>query len=236
MTRNIFYVVALTFLVVSCKKNAHKQEPATPGAAKQHLQKESLEAGWPTPLERLPDTAFVRLSDYSSDFVYDMKYATSDNFLKEVVYDCPECYTRVSTAKALIEVNKDFMEKGYRIKFFDCYRPHSIQKKMWAIFPNPTYVADPAKGSIHNKGGAIDITLVDASGKELDMGTPFDFFGKEARHAYAGHPDTVLANRELLKTTMEAHGFNAITSEWWHYNYGPTLEYGIADFTWECLK
>lgn len=228
------FLYFLIMLGLSCKTNTEQKVISVQPDPVEVEEANKKQASWPESLERLPDTAFVRLADYSADFVYDMKYATADNFLKEVVYDCPECYTRVSTAKALIEVNKAFMEKGYRIKFFDCYRPHSIQKKMWTIFPNPTYVADPAKGSIHNKGGAIDITLVDEAGNELDMGTPFDFFGKEARHAYTGHSDEVLANRKLLKTTMEAHGFNAITSEWWHYNYGPTLEYGIADFTWEC--
>lgn len=234
MLRKTFILVALLLIAIACKKEPSKQVPGVTATPESETETPESRSDWPVSLERLPDTAFVRLTDYSSDFVYDMKYATADNFLNEVVYDCPECYTRVSTAKALIEVNKAFMEKGYRIKFFDCYRPHSIQKKMWKIVPNPTYVADPAKGSIHNKGGAVDITLVNAAGEELDMGTPFDFFGREARHAYTGHSQEVLDNRMLLRSTMEAHGFNAITSEWWHYNYGPTLEYGIADFRWDC--
>ncbi|MCX2679191.1 M15 family metallopeptidase [Galbibacter sp. EGI 63066] len=188
----------------------------------------------PTPLDELNDTVFVRLADYSDDFVYEMKYATTDNFLEAQVYECGECYVRAVTAKALIETNKDFMEQGYRIKFFDCYRPHDVQKKMWKIVPNPTYVADPAKGSIHNKGGAVDITLTDLDGNELDMGTSFDFFGREARHAYQNLDEEVLKNRKTLKATMESHGFGSITSEWWHYNYRPTLGYNIANFTWEC--
>lgn len=70
------------------------------------------------------------------------------------------------------------MDKGFKIKFFDCYRPNDVQYKMWAIVPNPQYVANPVKGSIHNKGGAVDITLTTLDGEELDMGTDFDFFGK----------------------------------------------------------
>ncbi|WP_224483148.1 M15 family metallopeptidase [Robertkochia aurantiaca] len=186
-------------------------------------------------LNSIADTVFVRLADYSDDFSYDLKYATNDNFLEKAVYDCAECYVRATTAKALIEANKEFMDRGYRIKFFDCYRPHDVQKKMWEIEPNPTYVADPAKGSIHNKGGAVDITLVDLQGNEIPMGTGFDFFGPEARHAYTDLPKEVIENRQMLKTVMESHGFNAITSEWWHYNYGPTLNMEVANFTWDCL-
>ncbi|UGU16701.1 M15 family metallopeptidase [Sinomicrobium kalidii] len=185
-------------------------------------------------LDGVEDTAFVRLRDYSRDFVYDMKYATEDNFLKTKVYDCAECYVRAQTAKALIAANRDLMEQGYRIKFFDCYRPHDVQKKMWEIVPNPQYVANPAKGSIHNKGGAVDITLVDTDGNALDMGTGFDFFGKEAHHDYTGLPDEVLANRRLLKETMEKHGFWSIRTEWWHYNLTSASNGKVANFRWEC--
>ena len=169
--------------------------------------------------EGLADTTFVRLADFSEDFAYDMRYATDNNFLKAKVYDCAECYTRVKTAKALIEANKDFMEKGVKIKFYDCYRPNSVQYKMWEIVPNPQYVANPDKGSIHNKGGAVDITLVDMEGNELDMGTDFDYFGKRAYHDNVDLPQKILDNRKLLKETMEAHGFWSIRTEWWHYSF-----------------
>lgn len=185
-------------------------------------------------LEGLADTTFVRLADYSGDFVYDMRYATENNFLKAQVYDCPECYTRVKTARALLEANKEFMDKGYRIKFFDCYRPNSVQYKMWAIVPNPQYVANPVKGSIHNKGGAIDITLVTLEGEELDMGTDFDFFGKKAYHDNVDLPQHILDNRVLLKETMEKHGFWSIRTEWWHYNLSAGSNDRVANFKWDC--
>ncbi|RAV30430.1 M15 family metallopeptidase [Sinomicrobium soli] len=185
-------------------------------------------------LDGVADSTFVRLRDYSADFVYDMKYATEDNFLKSKVYDCAECYVRAVTARALIAANKAFLKEGYRIKFFDCYRPLDVQKKMWKIVSNPQYVADPAKGSIHNKGGAVDITLVDQDGNELDMGTGFDFFGKEAHHDYTGLPEVVLSNRRLLKNTMEKHGFWSIRTEWWHYNLSDASNARVANFRWDC--
>ena len=185
-------------------------------------------------LEGLADTTFVRLADFSDDFVYDLRYATSNNFLKAKVYDCAECYTRVKTVKALLAANKDLMEQGYKIKFFDCYRPNSVQHKMWKIVPNPQYVANPVKGSIHNKGGAVDITLVTLEGEELDMGTDFDFFGKRAYHDNTDLPQEILDNRKVLKTTMERHGFWSIRTEWWHYNLSIASNDKVANFKWDC--
>ena len=177
---------------------------------------------------------FVRLKDLSSDFVYELKYATPDNFLKQAVYDCGECYLRKSTAEALVKANKAFKQLGYRIKLFDCYRPLSVQKKMWKILPGTHYVANPAKGSKHNRGAAVDLTLVDAQGKELNMGTPFDFFGKEAHHTYTQHSKEVLENRKLLKETLDKYNFKSIYSEWWHYEYRPEMQSKVENFEWQC--
>lgn len=180
------------------------------------------------------DTTFVNLKNYSKDFVYDMKYATSDNFLKAKVYDCAECFLRLKTVKALIEANDSFLKMGFKIKLFDCYRPLDIQKKMWKIVSNPSYVSDPSKGSIHNRGGAVDITLVDANGKELDMGTPFDFFGVEASHNYTDLSKEIKDNRELLKKVMIEKGFNSFDSEWWHYNLKSALNDKVSNAKWTC--
>lgn len=180
------------------------------------------------------ESDFVRLKDLSSDFVYELKYATPDNFLKQAVYDCGECYLRKSTAEALVKANKAFIQLGYRIKLFDCYRPLSIQKKMWKILPGTHYVANPAKGSKHNRGAAVDLTLVDAQGKELNMGTPFDFFGKEAHHTYTEHTKEVLENRKLLKETLNKYNFKSIYSEWWHYEYRPEMQSKVENFEWQC--
>jgi len=177
---------------------------------------------------------FVRLKDLSSDFVYELKYATPDNFLKQAVYDCGECYLRKSTAEALVKANEAFKQLGYRIKLFDCYRPLSVQKKMWKILPGTHYVANPAKGSKHNRGAAVDLTLVDAQGKELNMGTPFDFFGKEAHHTYTEHSKEVLENRKLLKETLNKYNFKSIYSEWWHYEYRPEMQSKVENFEWQC--
>jgi D-alanyl-D-alanine dipeptidase len=180
------------------------------------------------------DTAFVNLKEYSKEFIYDMKYATPDNFLKAKVYDCAECVLRLKTVKALIKANNTFIRMGFKIKLYDCYRPLDIQKKMWEIVPNATYVADPIKGSIHNRGGAVDITLVDANGIELDMGTPFDFFGVEASHNNTNLSQKIKENRLLLKIIMNENGFNSLDSEWWHYNLKTALNDKVSNVKWKC--
>ncbi len=185
-------------------------------------------------VDTINDSTFANLKDYSTDFVYDMKYATKDNFLKEKVYDCAECFLRLKTIKALIEANNSFIKLGFKIKLYDCYRPLDVQKKMWEIIPNPIYVANPAKGSIHNKGGAVDISLVDFSGKEIDMGTKFDFFGEEASHNYLKLSNEILENRKLLKSVMIKTKFNSFDSEWWHYNLKSALFDKVSNEKWKC--
>jgi D-alanyl-D-alanine dipeptidase len=184
--------------------------------------------------QEIADTTFVNLKDFSQDFIYDMKYATEDNFLKAKVYDCAECLLRFKTVQALIAANNDFKKKGFKIKLYDCYRPLSIQKKMWEIVSNPEYVADPKKGSIHNRGGAVDISLVDSSGKEVDMGTPFDFFGIQAGHNYTKLSNEVKSNRKYLKKVMIKNGFNSFDSEWWHYNLKIGLKDKVSNQKWNC--
>ncbi|RXR32682.1 peptidase M15 [Flavobacterium piscinae] len=184
--------------------------------------------------QSINDSTFVKLKDFSNDFVYDLRYATDNNFLKAKVYDCAECYLRFKTVKKLIEANDKFKKMGFTIKLLDCYRPLDVQKKMWAIVPNPIYVADPMKGSIHNRGGAVDITLVDNNGVELDMGTPFDHFGKEAAHTYENLPKEVLNNRKLLRDVMESCSFKVFQSEWWHYNLATDENDKVSNFKWDC--
>ncbi|GAA4773189.1 MULTISPECIES: M15 family metallopeptidase [Flavobacterium] len=180
------------------------------------------------------DSVFVNLSDYSKDFILDMKYATDDNFLKSKVYDCGSCYLRSKTIKSLVEANKEFIKKGYKIKLFDCYRPLDVQKRMWEIVPNATYVANPKRGSIHNRGGAVDITLVDKNGKELDMGTKFDHFGPESSHFFSNLSSEVIKNRKMLKKIMLKYGFESFDSEWWHYNLTDAKKDKLSNFNWEC--
>jgi D-alanyl-D-alanine dipeptidase len=161
----------------------------------------------------------TNIEDLSSTFTLDMRYATTNNFLEEKLYDCGSCLLLPETAKALNQANHYFNAMGYRIKIWDCYRPLDVQVKMFAKVPNPMYVADPKEGSIHNRGGAVDLTLETLDGKELDMGTDHDHFGREAHIDNFDLPEVVLNNRKILETGMKQFGFQTIQSEWWHFNH-----------------
>lgn len=184
--------------------------------------------------QEIDSNAFVNLRNYSRDFVFDMKYATTDNFLKEKVYPCDECFLRVKTVKALLAANKSFLEKGFRIKLYDCYRPKSIQKKMWKLVPDANFVANPKKGSIHNRGGAVDISLVDSLDVEVNMGTKFDFFGDEASHNYQNLSPEILSSRKFLKEIMLQNKFKSFDSEWWHYNLNGSSKDKVENLKWQC--
>ena len=184
--------------------------------------------------QEIDSNAFVNLRNYSRDFVFDMKYATTDNFLKEKVYPCDECFLRIKTVKALLAANKSFLEKGFRIKLYDCYRPKSIQKKMWKLVPDANFVANPKKGSIHNRGGAVDISLVDSLNVEVNMGTRFDFFGDEASHNYQNLSPEILSSRKFLKEIMLQNKFKSFDSEWWHYNLNGSSKDKVENLKWKC--
>jgi len=180
---------------------------------------------------QLQDTSYVYLDDYSTDFIYDFRYATNNNFLHQAVYPCSSCVLSFETVKALIRANESAMKKGFQIRLFDCYRPHDIQVKMWEILPDRRYVADPSgKGSAHNRGIAVDFTLQTLDGKMLEMGTDFDYFGEKAHHDYSNLPDSVLENRQILKQIMENAGFEALPTEWWHYTLRSRYEYHPNNF------
>jgi D-alanyl-D-alanine dipeptidase len=163
----------------------------------------------------------------------DIRYATRNNFTKQKIYDCPRCFLKKESAKVLYQIVNQLSKSGYGIKLFDCYRPHPAQQKLWNIVPNPMYVADPAKGSMHNRGLAVDLTLIDENGQELDMGTSYDHFGKEAYHDYYNHDGEILKRRNLLKETMARYGFVHTRTEWWHYS-DTKISAEISNFEWPC--
>ncbi|MEO1257473.1 MAG: M15 family metallopeptidase [Bacteroidota bacterium] len=163
----------------------------------------------------------------------DLRYATENNFVDEKMYDCGRCFLRPDVARAVVEAHRFLQTKGYGFKMYDCYRPRPIQWKLWNKVPDPRYVADPRKGSMHNRGAAVDLTIVDSLGNELDMGTDFDYFGEEAYHSYNDHSDEIANNRALLLETMKKYNFRSTRTEWWHYSYKPK-KYGLADWLWAC--
>lgn len=166
--------------------------------------------------------------------VNDIRYATKNNFTKKQIYKCGRCYLRPEAADKIQEVHQDLQQKyGFGLKMFDCYRPKPAQQRLWDVVPNPDYVTPPSKGSMHNRGLAVDLTIVDKNGNELDMGTPYDFFGKEAHTDNLSLPKHVLENRKILNDAMTAKGFQGIRTEWWHFSYHASAP--LASWEWDCL-
>ena len=152
--------------------------------------------------------------------VMDIRYATSNNFTGEILYPQSfEVFLRKPVADSLVKVQSALKKKGLGLKIFDAYRPYDVTVKMWDLIRDERYVANPAKGSGHNRGISVDLTIIDlATGKELDMGTGYDHFSDTAHHSFKQLPLHVLKNRELLKSIMEKHGFIPLETEWWHYH------------------
>jgi D-alanyl-D-alanine dipeptidase len=167
--------------------------------------------------DRLPQ--LVELNQVIPDVVLDIRYATDNNFVGKVLYPSARCFLVKPAAKALAKVQQDLKEQGYQLVVFDGYRPLSVQKIMWGILPNPEFVADPATGSRHNRGYAVDVSLLDLNGKPLLMPTEFDNFSAKARRNYMDLPPEALRNRQILEDAMVRHGFTPLPSEWWHFDY-----------------
>jgi D-alanyl-D-alanine dipeptidase len=180
-------------------------------------------------LEKMQQVRLVNLKEVDDSWVIESPYATADNMAKAVLYPKNELYLEASAAERLGRVQKKLQQQHLRLKIYDAYRPLSVQKKLWQVLPDPTYVADPAKGSRHNRGSAVDVTLVDQQGKELPMPTEFDEFSEKAHHDYSDLPVEVLRNRQLLKEAMVAEGFEPLDSEWWHYDAPGWRRFPVLD-------
>lgn len=180
------------------------------------------------------DTTIVYLADIDSTIVQDVKYATKDNFTKQVLYPNDDVLIRKVVGEKLSEAHKYLLENyNLRIKIFDGFRPYSVTKLMWEIYPDDRYVADPAKGSRHNRGAAVDVTLIDEDGNELEMGTGYDAFTVKSHYAYEDLPDSVKANRKLLRDVMDKFGFDPLTSEWWHFDFRGWTRFSILDWDYD---
>ena len=147
----------------------------------------------------------------------EMRYATADNFLHEAVYPCARCLLTQAAAAALGRVEAAVAQHGLHLKVWDCYRPQGVQRRMWQLVPDARFVANPAKGSNHSRGAAVDLTLVDANDSALEMPTAHDDFTEKARADAPASP-AAMANRTILRAAMEAEGFSAAASEWWHFS------------------
>jgi D-alanyl-D-alanine dipeptidase len=179
----------------------------------------------------------VNLSMFIPGLKLDLRYATTNNFTKTVLYHNPVAYLRQEPAMGLKRVQEDLARQGLGLKIYDAYRPFTVSCRIWRLVPDRRYAANPRNGSNHNRGIAVDLTIIDLkTGRELDMGTPFDSFTDTAHHDFHQLPAQVLANRRLLKTTMRRYGFDIVPTEWWHYQWRPDRRaYEVLDVDFDLL-
>lgn len=164
----------------------------------------------------------------------DIRYATTNNFTGRQVYPCAKADLRKSTALKLAKAQELLEKHGLGLKVYDAYRPLSVQKIFWTIMPDERYVADPAKGSRHNRATAVDVTLVELdTAREKRMPSGYDDFSERAGYAYTNLPSEIVSNRALLRGTMTACGFVPLETEWWHFDDSGWTNYPILDIPYE---
>lgn len=176
------------------------------------------------------DDEYVLVNKYIPDIYVELMYATDNNFTGVRIYDFTDAYLRYGTVKKLANVQKELKEQGYRLKIWDAYRPFEAQQKLWEVYPDPNYVANPANGmKKHNLGGTVDITMVAADGTVISMPTEFDDFSLKADRDYSDIEDEeAVKNVMILQNAMENNGFTGYQGEWW--DYSDTVEYEAVDF------
>lgn len=181
----------------------------------------------------------MELKSSMPSLVYELRYADTNNFTHQRMYPRGTRHTflREPAVKALEKVQKELAPQQMGLKIFDAYRPYSVTVKFWELIGDERFVARPTRGSGHNRGLAVDLTIIDlASGAELDMGTGFDNFSDTAAHQFADLPAKVLTNRKLLKEVMLRHGFQLLDTEWWHYSWPNDKDYEVLDLPFKDLR
>ncbi len=169
----------------------------------------------------------IEIKKNAFDVEIDLKYASRDNILNKKIFRENQCFLLEAAADKLLDAITIAKKLGYHFKIFDAYRPSYVQEALWEFDPNPNFLSDPKKGSPHTKGIAIDLTLTDLQGNELEMGTKFDDFTEKAYHLSKDLDKQVRFNRHLLLSIMTLAGFDFYHKEWWHYQLFNASDYPL---------
>ena len=186
---------------------------------------------------RRAELSLVEVRTVAPQIQVDLRYATAQNFTGKVLYPKEAgCYLRMPVAQSLKKVALALAADGLSLKVFDCYRPQRVQFLLWELVKDERYVANPTKGSRHNRGAAVDLTIVDQSGQELPMPTAFDDFTEKAHRSYSELPEPAKRNRARLEQAMAGAGFVGLSTEWWHFDAGDWQRYPLSDIPFESLN
>ena len=190
-------------------------------------------------IEKDQEMDMVNLQKTVPDLIIDLRYASKNNFTNVRMYpaNTDQTFLRKSPAMAMVAAAKELKTMNLGFKIWDAYRPYHVTEKFWELIHDERYVANPAKGSGHNRGIAVDLTLYDLrTGKEINMPTGFDDFSEAAHHRQPLGDIEKTNNRELLRTIMEKHGFIKFETEWWHYYWPGSDRFDVLDIPFEELK
>lgn len=183
-----------------------------------------------------PNNQLVEIKKAIPNITLDIRYATTNNFMDRVMYKQARAFARKPVVASLKEIQAELNKKGLGLKIFDGYRPYAVTVAFYKQASNKNFVANPAKGSKHNRGCAIDLSLINLkSGKELEMPTPYDSFSAAAAPNYPNVKPLAKKNRDFLIRTMQKHHFKVIENEWWHYDFDSWPQYHLMDIPFEQL-
>ncbi len=181
-----------------------------------------------------PEKELIDLEKFIPGIVLDIRYATTNNFTGEKIYNLAKAYARKPVAEAVKRAQAELAKQGLGIKIFDAYRPYSATVKFYEVYKDTTYVASPYKGSRHNRGCAIDMTIINLkTGEELEMPTGYDSFKKEAWPSTPVKDPVIRKNRQLIIDTMQKQGFKVNSSEWWHFDFTGWQKFEVMDIDFE---
>jgi zinc D-Ala-D-Ala dipeptidase len=222
--KKIFLVICVSvFAIKAIAQNKYGLKAMTYPEYKQSIQSD-------------PKKELLDLEKFVPGLVLDIRYATTNNFTGERIYNLAKAYARKPVAEALKKIQKELKPQELGIKIFDAYRPYKATVKFYEVYRDTTYVASPYRGSRHNRGCALDLTLIDLkTGEELKMPTGYDSFKKEAWPSTPVNDPLVRKNRALLIEIMEKYGFKVNSSEWWHYDFNGWRNYEVMDIDFEEL-
>lgn len=183
-----------------------------------------------------PNNTLVDIKKAIPSVVLDIRYATKNNFMGQVMYKQARAFARKPVVEKLKLIQAELKKKGYGLKIFDGYRPYAVTLSFYEKASDKNFVANPNKGSKHNRGCAVDLTIIDLkTGKDVPMPTPYDSFEAAAAPHYTDLPDHIIKNRDFLIATMQANGFKVIYNEWWHFDFIGWQNYDLMDIPFEKL-
>jgi D-alanyl-D-alanine dipeptidase len=171
--------------------------------------------------------ALVEITPEQHGVLVALAYAGPDNFTGEAIYTDARCWVHRDLEPALRRAAERALLAGFRLKVLDAYRTPAAHEVLCGYISDPRYIADPKRGSNHSRGTAVDVTLVDARGREVDMGTPFDTMEEASHHTFTGLPEEIQRNRTRLLELMTQAGFESLDEEWWHYQLPDARSYPL---------